>query len=117
MKKSELQELLNYITREVIREFMNIDPATKSIEKMSSGGDDKNVSSSEFDDVKQKNDQTHDINHQIDQNKMETDAAKVDADRNAAMLKQYNRFTKPNLLKQRDALKQQLQLLQRSKQI
>lgn len=47
MKRTELKELVTCITREVLREFMNIDPATKSIEKINGASSAANGTSSE----------------------------------------------------------------------
>lgn len=45
MKQEQLQELIKHITRCILKEFQNIDPATTSIQKMNRGGSDSTTAS------------------------------------------------------------------------
>jgi hypothetical protein len=108
MRTYQLNELVRLITRKVLKEFVNIDPATKSIEKMNSDGDTEPDTPSDMDDAANKRDLKHNAEQGLKNNEFKRKAAEQEYKRNQDMVNKYRQVDKPMLKKERDALKQQV---------
>lgn len=112
MKKSQLDELIRLITRQVLKEFMNIDPASNSDIHADSSSTAPNAAQKS--DKSKSMDDADPIDHEkdVEQGLKDLDykrkAKEADYTRNVKMAQQYRQVERPALLKQRQYLQKQL---------